>query len=638
MPPDPRRRAYVGRPSRPRGGAPHPRTGAPRRTIRRRCDSPSRPIRRRFSGCRNPQSIDIGAQSEVDHGGDDSDRRSGRRTAARVDGRSRTGSTWQRGCSGSDATGPHRTAVASVALVRRDRGRHRRAVHAGSRRRPPLPPRPRPPRCRTRLPAGPDGLARPAGPDPTSTTPATADAGRLATTPLMAKIEKRRAEVALLGDRLLTLRDELDLARDQVATATASRRRRARPSARRAGGPARHPRRVQDRRRPAARRRRLRTCTGLEGLARIQRGEPAATRPPSASSPSRRSPAQRRTPRRRRLRAAHRAHRAARQAVHPAQQGAVRAHQARGRERLGASPRPRPPRRRATSRSAPATPARSHGKGADPRAVAAVRYAMAQLGDPYVWSDRGPGPFDCSGLMWAAYRTPEAGSYALPRVSRDQYYATRDRAVDRYSLLPGDLLFFSSSNSWTGIHHVAMYVGDGQDGRGPAQRPGRPAEVPVRWTRLFQATRVYAAVDGPARPAGPRPGPDAETHAEADEDPKPTIPTPTKTEAVPGPGRDHEAPDDDEAPTTHRSRRRPRRPDARRRRPRRPPSPATARPPTRRHTGARELRPAGAARRRPGNRKSATSTRPATSSPPASAKADRPDRRRRPVRRPPRVR
>ena len=82
---------------------------------------------------------------------------------------------------------------------------------------------------------------------------------------------------------------------------------------------------------------------------------------------------------------------------------------------------------------------------------------LAQRGDPYVWSEEGPDQYDCSGLMYAAYRSV---GFNLTRVSRDQYYQTRDRAVSRYSLLPGDLLFFSSSSSWTGIHHVAMYLGD----------------------------------------------------------------------------------------------------------------------------------------------------------------------------------
>jgi cell wall-associated NlpC family hydrolase len=137
----------------------------------------------------------------------------------------------------------------------------------------------------------------------------------------------------------------------------------------------------------------------------------------------------------------------------------------------------------------------SQGRGADPRAVAALTFALAQRGDPYVWSEEGPDKYDCSGLMYAAYRTSAAGNFPLARVSRDQYYQTRGKSVDRYSLVPGDLLFFSSSNSWTNIHHVAMYAGNGMMVEAP--RTGLNVRlVPVRWSRLFQATRIYGSVEG----------------------------------------------------------------------------------------------------------------------------------------------
>jgi cell wall-associated NlpC family hydrolase len=137
----------------------------------------------------------------------------------------------------------------------------------------------------------------------------------------------------------------------------------------------------------------------------------------------------------------------------------------------------------------------SAGRGADPRALAAVNIAVAQRGDPYVWSEEGPDEFDCSGLMYYAYHSAAAGGFPLARVSRDQYLQTDNKVVDRYSLVPGDLLFFSYSNSWTGIHHVAMYVGNGMMVEAP--RTGLDVRLtPVRWTRLFQATRIYGSVEG----------------------------------------------------------------------------------------------------------------------------------------------
>ena len=138
------------------------------------------------------------------------------------------------------------------------------------------------------------------------------------------------------------------------------------------------------------------------------------------------------------------------------------------------------------------------GRGADRRAIAALVFALSQRGKPYQWSTEGPNTYDCSGLMYAAYHQAAAGDFPLVRVARDQYWQTHNKVVDRYSLLPGDLLFFSSTNSWTGIHHVAMYAGNGLMVEAPRTNLDVRL-VPVRWTELFQATRVYGSVDGPVQ-------------------------------------------------------------------------------------------------------------------------------------------
>jgi cell wall-associated NlpC family hydrolase len=176
------------------------------------------------------------------------------------------------------------------------------------------------------------------------------------------------------------------------------------------------------------------------------------------------------------------------------------------------------------------------GRGADPRAVKALEFALAQRGDPYVWSEEGPDQYDCSGLMFAAYR---GVGYPLVRVSRDQYYQTRDRQVSRYSLLPGDLLFFSSSSSWTGIHHVAMYAGEGMMVEAP--RTGLNVRLtPVRWTRLFAATRIFGSIEGETEtPDLGAPDPDepvkSPTPGTTTTKP-PNSPSPTKTTKPPAGG------------------------------------------------------------------------------------------------------
>ena len=63
----------------------------------------------------------------------------------------------------------------------------------------------------------------------------------------------------------------------------------------------------------------------------------------------------------------------------------------------------------------------------------AIAYVKAQLGKPYLWGGTGPGAFDCSGLIYEAYRWP-----ASLRTSQQQW--ARLHHVDKPE--PGDLVFF----------------------------------------------------------------------------------------------------------------------------------------------------------------------------------------------------
>jgi len=86
--------------------------------------------------------------------------------------------------------------------------------------------------------------------------------------------------------------------------------------------------------------------------------------------------------------------------------------------------------------------------------AAAVAYAAAQLGVPYRWGGEGPGGFDCSGLVQAAYR---AAGVRLPRVAQAQYDA--GPAAPAGVAVPGDLVFFGRSPSSVG--HVGLVVASG---------------------------------------------------------------------------------------------------------------------------------------------------------------------------------
>ena len=88
-----------------------------------------------------------------------------------------------------------------------------------------------------------------------------------------------------------------------------------------------------------------------------------------------------------------------------------------------------------------------------------VDIALQYLGVPYVWGGASPAGFDCSGLMQYSYR--QVG-VMLPRTSRAQYTVGQHIAQDRLDLLqPGDLVFFGTGGDPSRVHHVGMYVGDG---------------------------------------------------------------------------------------------------------------------------------------------------------------------------------
>ena len=86
-----------------------------------------------------------------------------------------------------------------------------------------------------------------------------------------------------------------------------------------------------------------------------------------------------------------------------------------------------------------------------PEAAVAVKTALAQINDPYVWGASGPDGFDCSGLTSYAYG---AAGVALPHSSAAQ--SRLGVEVARADLQPGDLVFFYSP-----VSHVGIYIGNG---------------------------------------------------------------------------------------------------------------------------------------------------------------------------------
>lgn len=99
------------------------------------------------------------------------------------------------------------------------------------------------------------------------------------------------------------------------------------------------------------------------------------------------------------------------------------------------------------------------------RAGLALRYAVKQIGDSYVWGAAGPIRWDCSGLTMRSY---EQAGVRLPHSSRAQF--NYGRSISRGSILPGDLVFFG-----TPISHVGIYIGKNKMVHAP--RPGARVQI-----------------------------------------------------------------------------------------------------------------------------------------------------------------
>ncbi len=92
----------------------------------------------------------------------------------------------------------------------------------------------------------------------------------------------------------------------------------------------------------------------------------------------------------------------------------------------------------------------------------AVAFAKAQVlaRKPYIWGDEGPSSFDCSGLVYAAYKSAGLGWPNWDRLN-SALYSGYTQHVSLKELVPGDLLFYSYKGTISTIHHISIYAGNG---------------------------------------------------------------------------------------------------------------------------------------------------------------------------------
>lgn len=92
----------------------------------------------------------------------------------------------------------------------------------------------------------------------------------------------------------------------------------------------------------------------------------------------------------------------------------------------------------------------------------AVEFAKRQVlaKKPYVWGDEGPNSFDCSGLVYAAYKSAGLGWPIWDRLNSGLYY-TYTKQIPLAEMEPGDLIFYSYKGTISTIHHISIYAGNG---------------------------------------------------------------------------------------------------------------------------------------------------------------------------------
>lgn len=86
-----------------------------------------------------------------------------------------------------------------------------------------------------------------------------------------------------------------------------------------------------------------------------------------------------------------------------------------------------------------------------------IKYAEEALDKPYKWGAIGPNAFDCSGLLYMAFK--KAG-IDMPRVSMAQ--ARRGKRVAISQLQAGDLVAWENNPRQSGADHIAIYLGNGK--------------------------------------------------------------------------------------------------------------------------------------------------------------------------------
>lgn len=99
----------------------------------------------------------------------------------------------------------------------------------------------------------------------------------------------------------------------------------------------------------------------------------------------------------------------------------------------------------------------SYSEVPKPTATTIINEAKRYLGLPYLWAGASSWGYDCSGILYAVFRTHGI------MIPRDSFYqATGGKAVAKKNLKAGDLVFFAYNGGKGKVYHVGLYIGDGK--------------------------------------------------------------------------------------------------------------------------------------------------------------------------------
>jgi hypothetical protein len=187
-----------------------------------------------------------------------------------------------------------------------------------------------------------------------------------------------------------------------------------------------------------------------------------------------------------------------------------------------------------------------------------VRDALSEVGYPYVWGGTSPQPqalfganvaggFDCSGLVWWAYKidTPAAsqglGRDLRGRTADAMAWEAPSQRVPTTQLKPGDLVFFGSNGVHTprgGISHAAISLGNGWIVQSVGGRGVTVTYVPTWWPSGIAWGRRPVSMVGGALVGGPATvtPPASTTPPTSTTPPSQLTPPPSTPGLVPGSG------------------------------------------------------------------------------------------------------